>query len=461
MKTIIEAKKNIALLWRNNKPKHTIYRPMQFLLNSESEDGVLLYNIVTSEMVLLEGHEVDVFKSLPTEYEAEMDELISRHFIVPADYDEKKFVNNIRQILRKIESPKRISGYTILPTTECNARCYYCFESDHKRCTMTDAIVKDVVEYIAAKGKGEPVELSWFGGEPLVAHKRISQIIKGLKKRGIKYTSSMVSNGYLFDHKLIQVAKNDWHLNNVQITIDGTESIYNKTKAYINPKDNPFLRVLRNINDLLANEIAVNVRLNVTDKNAANLNELIKILDDRFHGIKGFSCYSHAVYEDVGFEPLNYDDNIREFIDLQTISLDTKLIEKGLLGGFRKLPSLRIKNCMADNDACRLIYPDGIIGRCENKSSSDGIGNIYNDITDFEMDNLYKEGMHFSYCNDCWLYPNCINLKLCPETGKCTKSRLEWKRTHYCALMEEKYSKYKQKDLVIKTDENSPNECDS
>ena len=179
---------------------------------------------------------------------------------------------------------------------------------------MTDAIVKDVVEYIAAKGKGEPVELSWFGGEPLVAHKRISQIIKGLKKRGIKYTSSMVSNGYLFDHKLIQVAKNDWHLNNVQITIDGTESIYNKTKAYINPKDNPFLRVLRNINDLLANEIAVNVRLNVTDKNAANLNELIKILDDRFHGIKGFSCYSHAVYEDVGFEPLNYDDNIREFI---------------------------------------------------------------------------------------------------------------------------------------------------
>ena len=34
------------------------------------------------------------------------------------------------------------------------------------------------------------------------------------------------------------------------ITIDGTESIYNKTKAYINPKDNPFLRVLRNINDL-------------------------------------------------------------------------------------------------------------------------------------------------------------------------------------------------------------------
>ena len=307
MQTIKEPRKNISLIWRRPAPTQTVYRPMKYLLKAQVADGTLLYNVVTSEMILLDSNEDKVFESLPAMYTPEMDELIARHYLVKEDFEENKSVQQLRALLKKLNPSTRINGFTILPTTECNARCYYCFESDHKHCTMTKQIVSDVIDYIARMSKNEPIEIGWFGGEPLVGNKQISEICEGLKEKGIRYKSSMVSNAYLFDDNLIEKAKEDWHLNHVQITLDGTEEVYNATKAYINPKDNPYQRVIGNIKKLLEAGIAVNVRLNVSDKNISNLKDLINELTERFSGKKGFSCYSHAVYDDVGFEPLHYE----------------------------------------------------------------------------------------------------------------------------------------------------------
>lgn len=439
----------------------TIYRPLRFLLQAQVEDGLLLYNVVTSEMVLLDDSETNMFKSLPSEYSSIMDELIARHFLVRDDFDENKSVRELRALVKKLEPSKRVDGYTILPTTECNARCYYCFESDHKHCTMTEKTASDVVDYIVKKGKADPVEITWFGGEPLVGLRRISQICEGLRRKSIGFSSSMVSNAYLFDEDVILKAKNEWNLRNVQITLDGTEEVYNSTKAYINPKYNPYTRVLRNIGLLLDNGIAVSVRLNVTNKNAEDLNLLIDQLTERFGKRKGLGCYAHAVYEGVGFEPLVYNELIREQIDVQVVELDAKLREKGLLGSLSKLPYLRVINCMSDNDSCRLIFPDGTIGKCENKSSSEGIGDIYQDITNEEMDQYYKATEQPPECNGCSLYPYCINLRICPETGKCSKSKLEWKCNRYTDIMKEQYYNYMQDQLKAYTDDKALAECES
>ena len=332
--------KSIALIWKSPKRinQQTLYRPMKYLLHTQVDEGLLLHNVVTAETVLLNEEEKALFEGLPTKYSTSMNELIDHHFVVADEFKEDKSVIQLRALLRKLNPSKRVTGFTILPTTECNARCYYCFESSHKRCTLTEEMCTDVVEYISDKCKNEPIEISWFGGEPLVGNKQISQICSELKERGISYKSSMVSNAYLFDEALIQKAKNDWNLNSVQITLDGTEEVYNRTKAYVYPKDNPFKRVLRNIELLLDNGIAVNIRLNVTDKNYRDLEELIELLSDRFNGRNGFSCYSHAVYEGVGFEPLEYDDFNRKVVDAKTAELDGILMEKGLLGSFAKLP---------------------------------------------------------------------------------------------------------------------------
>ena len=464
MKTIKEPKKKLAVLWRRPKPsKDAVYRTMKYLLQTEVDDGILLYNVVTSEMVLLDDYETSILKSLPALYSEEMDELIARHFLVKESFNEGRSVRELRAIVKKLEPSKRVNGFTILPTTECNARCYYCFESDYKRCTMTEEIASDVVDYIAEKCKSEPLQIGWFGGEPLVGSKRISQICDGLKQKNISFSSSMVSNSYLFDEDLILRAKNEWNLINVQVTLDGTEEVYNVTKAYTQPKDNPYKRVLNNIDLLLDNGISVVIRLNVTDRNAGNLKVLIEELSERFKNKKGVGCYSHAVYEDVGFEPLAYNDQVRNLVDKQVVALDSLLREKGLLGSLSRLPYLRVVNCMSDNDSCRLIYPDGTIGKCENRSSREGIGDIYHDITDEEMDNRYKATEQFIDCEDCNLYPHCINLTICPETGKCSLTKIEWKNERYTAIMKEQYEKYKQNNagLQLTIEDAARLECES
>lgn len=326
---------------------------------------------------------------------------------------------------------------------------------------MTEKTVHDVVDYIAKESKSEPIEIGWFGGEPLVGFKQISMICEGLRQKGIKYNSSMVSNAYLFDQKLISVAKNDWNLKRIQITLDGTEKVYNETKAYINPKDNPYFRVIKNITDLLDNGIVVNIRLNVTNSNYEDLSVLIDELAERYKGNKLFSCYAHAVYDGVGFEPLQYDDSIRNDIDVQTISLDRKLREKGLLGDLAKLPSLRIYHCMSDNESSILIYPDGSIGKCENRPSTECIGDIYNGITDEAMNEKYKATKLFPECYECCLFPDCITLEICPETGQCSTVKQEWKKNRYESLLRKTYVRHKNKKQEENNDPLTLSECES
>ena len=446
-------------LWHPQKTSEGIFRPMKFILRAETDDGLLLYNIVSSEMVLLGAEEKEVFERSPAEYKPNMDDLITRHFLVPDSYDENRFVLQLREVLKKLEPSKRVSAFTILPTTECNARCYYCFESDYPRCTMTDQIAEDTVAYIAKMCKGEPIEITWFGGEPLVGRNRISQICAGLRQKEIKYRSTMVSNAYLFDKELIRTAKDDWNLISLQITLDGTEAVYNATKAYLHPKDNPYQRVMKNIEDLLDSGVSVNVRLNVTDKNYADLSELIDELSERFGGRKGFTCYSHAIYEDVGFEPLAFDKP--ETVDAQTVALDVKLKNGKLLGSLSRLPSLRVIHCMSDNESARLIYPDGTIGKCENKSSKECIGDIYQDIVKPEMNEWYKAVERLPQCLDCCFYPDCICLKACPETGECSQTKVEWKKRRYTELMMDSYLKHKQGHAGSNSIEATQIECGS
>ena len=461
MKTIKEPVKNIALLWRRPQPAKTVYRPMKFLLRTQVEDGLLLYNVVTSEMVLVESAEKIFFDGSATEYDPAMDELIARHFLVPEGFDENKSVRQLRALIKKLEPSRRVNGFTILPTTECNARCYYCFESDHPRCTMTDQIVADTVNYIAEKCRGEPIEITWFGGEPLVGARQISQLCKGLTEKGIKFRSSIVSNAYLFDEGLIRTAKDEWHLSTAQITLDGTEKVYNETKAYVLPKENPYQRVLRNIDALLEQGIAVNIRLNVTTKNTADLNDLIDDLAARFGGRKGFTAYAHSVYEGVGYDPISYDSSMREWVDRQTSILDTKMQEKKLLGSLAKLPEFHLIHCMSDNNSAQLIFPDGTIGKCENMSSRDGVGDIYRGVTDEAMVARYKETKEIPGCADCSLFPACINLAICPETGKCTRAKLDWKLDRYTVLMKDRYQKYLKSETETHPEETVQPECES
>ncbi len=443
MKTVLKPNQLVFASWGAQKLKDTDYRAIKYLLKKEIDGNLLLHNVVTGELVQLNKREKAMFEKLPHARTSVMQKLIEHHFLVPCDYDEKKAVYSLRKIINLAKSPKEITGYTILPTTGCNARCFYCYEANFKHITMTEQTANDVVKFIIAHcGEEKSVSLSWFGGEPTLCADRIAQICNALKDNDIKYSSSMISNGYLFDEAMVKAAVDIWNLKNIQITLDGTEDIYNKTKAYVGVKTSAFKRVLDNIGLLADNNIRVSIRMNLDKHNAENLRELISLLVERFKDKKNIAAYVHPLFDDCGFDPVKHTEDDRlQLINIQT-ELNTFISDNGLYFEAKgALPSLKPNYCMADNDASVIIQPNGKLTKCEHTDDADSVGDIYSGITDKENRASWRETIEYDDCNDCVLFPKCVTLKKCFSSTACYEKLREFDLNKYDAQIEKAYRK--------------------
>ena len=126
-------------------------------------------------------------------------------------------------------------GLTICPTMNCNFDCPYCFET-HRPGRMSPEVQDDVVNLarrmLEAVG-GKRLNVTWFGGEPLLA----ADVIKSLSERLIAlaeefhadYSAGIVTNGYLLSQKNIDLLER-CRVSSCQVTIDGLEEKNDATR---------------------------------------------------------------------------------------------------------------------------------------------------------------------------------------------------------------------------------------
>ena len=403
------------------------YRLMHFVVQQPVEEGVLLYNVLTKAVVLLTPEEGQRME----ENTAAIPDLVAKWFAVPLSFDDRNLAREVRAVGKMLEKrPRGISGYTILTTTDCNARCFYCYERGRRRIPMTDSTARKVAEFILRNNPGEKVNLRWFGGEPLYNKGVISLICELLRDANVEYRSSMVSNGYLFDDKTIAEAVDLWNLKKVQITLDGTEEIYNRSKAFIYEEGSPYRRVLENIHRLLKADIRVNIRLNIDRHNADDLFNLADILSAEYGGDERFTVYSHTLFDAGSAESTFSHTEIQrsELFDTR-MRLQDKL-RKGKIAVEHKLPDkLKLHRCMADSDANILILPDGHLGKCEHYSENHWFGSLDSPERDETVLADFKRlREEIDACADCPFYPDCFRLTLCDEAVHCHPEEREEKR---------------------------------
>lgn len=426
MKTIVEAQKKLAKVIGKQKVKDTQYRLMNYVFDLEVEGGLLLYNVISGKMILLENEEAAWIAELPRENSPEITELIQDYYLVPVAFDEAKYVDQLRSVFRAMDQNKDINGYTILPTTNCNARCYYCYEANFEHKNMSEETADAVVEFIKKNHGDHKVSINWFGGEPTLGTNRIRQICEGLQTAEIEYSCSMISNGYLFDEEMVKEAVDLWNLKSIQITLDGTEEVYNKTKAYVSVKGSPFQRVMRNIQLLLDAGIFVSIRTNLSYANAEDLEVLYEQLEEKFSGYEKFHLYSHTLFDGEGFEPVQYKgDEEARLVDKQ-VELDQKIA--GWNKGKKKstsLPALKFRYCTADNSAGVVINPDGSLAKCEHFMELT-CGDIYSGLTDSYGLSYWRDYTVLE-CTDCKLYPSCLALEKCNSLKGCIAKQKELK----------------------------------
>lgn len=127
--------------------------------------------------------------------------------------DDQKYADHVRFIRRTMQKkPEHITNYVIFTTTDCNARCFYCYELGRSRIPMSVETAHKAADYISAHCGGENVSIQWFGGEPLFNKNIIDIISSDLAAKGVEYTSIMISNGYLFDDATVKQAVKLWKL---------------------------------------------------------------------------------------------------------------------------------------------------------------------------------------------------------------------------------------------------------
>ena len=97
----------------------------------------------------------------------------------------------------------------ILPTEACNFRCTYCYETFENK-KMPRPVVNGIKSLIDRRGEDlDRLDVSWFGGEPLLALDVITEISKhaldAAKTEGFTFGSGMTTNGYFLNQdRLLQ-----------------------------------------------------------------------------------------------------------------------------------------------------------------------------------------------------------------------------------------------------------------
>ena len=426
------------------RQKHTDgqpYRLMTYVVQQPVDDGMLLYNTLTCSLLLLTPDEAaDITMQ---------QELIERWFLVPQEHDDQKLCRQVRQMAALLKpAAKAITGYTILTTTGCNARCFYCYEKGTKPVTMTAETADKVVRYIVKHRGDEKIKIRWFGGEPLVNVKVIDQICTELREQGVPFRSTMTSNGYLFDADMVQRAKDLWQLQQVQITLDGTELTYNRVKDYVYRGVNAFERVLQNIAMLTAAGIHVLIRLNVDKHNIGEMTELVLLLHQRFGTNEHLSIYSHELF--VERTP---EDEAELFA--QQTQLAQQIAACGYKNHKRGLQKdINLNLCMADNDGSIVIAPDGHLGKCEHFIDREFFGHIDSEDCDMTIIRKFKERRaDIDACATCFCYPQCIRLVMCADKFDCTSGKQQYLLSKMKDTMKYEYERYLHKNDKEQDDE--------
>lgn len=317
------------------------------------------------------------------------------------ELETNKLKSNI--LLRRFD-PRHLH-LTINPTLACNVACPYCFESSHPAQFMTDEVEDEIIAFIQKRANASYLHVTWFGGEPLLAFDRIISLSKKLQSLGLKYSSGMISNGYLLTPDKVALFE-ELQISSVQITIDGSEQTHN-SRRFRKDGSPTYKTILKNIEEAqkCSPKTTIHIRVNVDRTNS-----------DEFFDV--LSYFYAKKYPNVSVSPgfvndLSGTDRNHCVYDNDAIAVFLK--EAYYRYGYQNkliYPTNILQVCAVRNPNTVVVGPSGELYKCWND-----IGNLNRSYgyIDGRMTNeaiLYEylvkaDHLNDPKCNVCKLFPVC------------------------------------------------------
>jgi uncharacterized protein len=176
-------------------------------------------------------------------------------------------------------NPRRLK-LTLLPTEQCNFRCRYCYE-DFKIGKMTPRVVSAIKSLLTNRGPElERLDISWFGGEPLVAKEIVHDIqahaFDVCEQYGVHLNASMTTNGYLLNADTLQTLSKIG-VKHFQISLDGKEDVHNKNRVLASGAGT-FDKIWNNLLSAARTDIPFEIalRIHITAQNLYNVEDFVE-----------------------------------------------------------------------------------------------------------------------------------------------------------------------------------------
>lgn len=393
------------------------YRLSGFVFKHETRDAVLLENTLTRQIYALSREEwKDVQRADISS--PQVVELAKMRFLVESAYDEIEQYTMVIQVLKSIKKkPDGIRKNTVLPTTACNACCFYCYEEKWVPATMTATTADALVDFIIRTKQDGRIQLDWFGGEPLCAPDIISRICSALQERGVDYASAIITNGTLLTPELAREAVELWHLRTANVSMDGAEEDYEKRKRYVRPNLYNYETAMRAVILLADAGVQVAVRCNFDAENLPRVNKFFDDCKARFGTHANVEVYMEQLFQSVNGP--NGDALYRAAEESVRYA-----VNQGLNYCRYYSPKLNTHYCMVDGGRSVTVDPEGRIYLCEHLLSEDMHGTIF-DKDDFFCPQV--QTALFEECRTCCFLPECTPFRKagCPIHKKHCRAQKE------------------------------------
>lgn len=232
--------------------------------------------------MLLDNSCLDYLQKYPNKL---YDKLYRGGIIIDDDVDEYQYLvkEYEKEVLESL-----VYNLTILPSLDCNLRCWYCYEKhikgSHLNLEIQDKIVKHVEAVFEKNTSLECLNVEMYGGEPLLFFdSELYPVLKKIKDHVAKLNKYVnfffITNG---------VCINDFNIQNFsdlnasfQISIDGYKTTHDKVK-FLKGKGGTYDHIINVIHLIVKQDtfMSVNLRINYNDETLEFLPKIIKDLQD-------------------------------------------------------------------------------------------------------------------------------------------------------------------------------------
>lgn len=413
--------------------RYNFVYPYQF-----NKEYSVIYNTLNDTAGIVTSREAEFVKSCDRSlgiHDTKVEAFQKKGFIIDDNISE---LSALKLEYLKSKFDTKLLSLVIVPTYQCNLDCACCYEklsySTADNTVMSEQVQDSIYQWISRNLQGiDRMEISWHGGEPLVALdavKRLGTLLKDLAdERGIQYVGMMSTNGYLLEETTVK-ALQAIGIKRYKMSLDGCRESHNSRKRH---KDGSptYDIILENIETSSQYIDEIDLRINIMNKeDLKDAYEIISIL--RGKGLL------EKVIPRLG-KPADFAE-VENDITFTREEFSCEAIKYSLQQGIGPVSFSKI-DCFCQINRINGIIVDGhgTLFKCvSDTGDGQSCGKLLEDGSLVYNKNYYAYGlsnpMDLELCEPCPFLPVCI--------GECAADRKEGRPCVFGSLTEECKAQY-------------------